>query len=103
MKINHKKAPSDTDTWVKIINKYMETMKKAGYQKCESFISYRQLLQTRLNHPNILQHVNWLQPIRMRLIGIILIIQEKKDGNILHLTFLKGFEDVWMSASGINL
>ena len=54
-----KKAPSDTDTWVKIINKYMETMKKAGYQNVKVY-SYRQLLQTRLNHPNILKHVNWV-------------------------------------------
>ena len=54
-----KKAPADTDTWVKIINKYMETMKHAGYQNVKVY-SYRQLLQTRLNHPNILQHVNWV-------------------------------------------
>ena len=54
-----KKAPADTDTWVKIINKYMEDMKKAGYQNVKVY-SYRQLLQTRLNHPNILQHVNWV-------------------------------------------
>jgi len=54
-----KKAPADTDTWVKIINKYMETMKHAGYQNVKVY-SYRQLLQTRLNHPDILQHVNWV-------------------------------------------
>lgn len=54
-----KKAPTDTTTWVKIINKYMETMKHAGYQNVKVY-SYRQLLQTRLNHPNILQHVNWV-------------------------------------------
>ena len=54
-----KKAPADTDTWVKIINKYMEDMKKAGYQNVKVY-SYRQLLQTRLNHPNILKHVNWV-------------------------------------------
>ena len=54
-----KKAPADTDTWVKIINKYMETMKHAGYQNVKVY-SYRQLLQTRLNHPNILKHVNWV-------------------------------------------
>ena len=54
-----KKAPADTDTWVKIINKYMEDMKKAGYQNVKVY-SYRQLLQTRLNHPDILQHVNWV-------------------------------------------
>ena len=54
-----KKAPTDTTTWVKIINKYMETMKQAGYQNVKVY-SYRQLLQTRLNHPNILQHVNWV-------------------------------------------
>ena len=65
--------------------------------------SYRQLLQTRLNHPNILQHVTGLQLIRMRLIGTILIIQEKKDGNILHLTLLKGFGVMLMLASGIKM
>ena len=54
-----KKAPADTDIWVKIINKYMENMKKAGYQNVKVY-SYRQLLQTRLNHPNILKHVNWV-------------------------------------------
>ena len=54
-----KKAPSDTGTWVKIINKYMATMKQAGYQNVNVY-SYRQLLQTRLNHPDILQHVNWV-------------------------------------------
>ena len=54
-----KKAPADTDTWIKIINKYMEDMKKAGYQNVKVY-SYRQLLQTRLNHPNILKHVNWV-------------------------------------------
>ena len=54
-----KRAPSETGTWVKIINKYMETMKHAGYQNVKVY-SYRQLLQTRLNHPNILQHVNWV-------------------------------------------
>ena len=54
-----KRAPSDTGTWVKIINKYMATMKQAGYQNVNVY-SYRQLLQTRLNHPNILQHVNWV-------------------------------------------
>ena len=54
-----KRAPSDTGTWVKIINKYMATMKQAGYQNVEVY-SYRQLLQTRLNHPDILQHVNWV-------------------------------------------
>ena len=54
-----KRAPSDTGTWVKIINKYMETMRQAGYQNVEVY-SYRQLLQTRLNHPDILQHVNWV-------------------------------------------
>ena len=54
-----KRAPSDTGIWVKIINKYMATMKKAGYQNVKVY-SYRQLLQTRLNHPDILQHVNWV-------------------------------------------
>ena len=54
-----KRAPSDTGTWVKIINKYMTTMKQAGYQNVKVY-SYRQLLQTRLNHPDILQHVNWV-------------------------------------------
>ena len=54
-----KRAPSDTGTWVKIINKYMATMKQAGYQNVNVY-SYRQLLQTRLNHPDILQHVNWV-------------------------------------------
>ena len=54
-----KRAPSDTGILVKIINKYMETMKHAGYQNVKVY-SYRQLLQTRLNHPNILQHVNWV-------------------------------------------
>ena len=54
-----KRAPSDTGTWVKIINKYMATMKQAGYQNVKVY-SYRQLLQTRLNHPDILQHVNWV-------------------------------------------
>ena len=54
-----KKAPTDTATWVKIINKYMATMKQAGYQNVKVY-SYRQLLQTRLNHPDILQHVNWV-------------------------------------------
>ena len=54
-----KRAPSDTGTWVKIINKYMATMKQAGYQNVKVY-SYRQLLQTRLNHPDIVQHVNWV-------------------------------------------
>ena len=54
-----KRAPSDTGTWVKIINKYMATMRQAGYQNVKVY-SYRQLLQTRLNHPDILQHVNWV-------------------------------------------
>ena len=54
-----KRAPSDTGTWVKIINKYMATMKQAGYQNVKVY-SYRQLLQTRLNYPDILQHVNWV-------------------------------------------
>ena len=54
-----KRAPSDTGPWVKIINKYMATMKQAGYQNVKVY-SYRQLLQTRLNHPDILQHVNWV-------------------------------------------
>ena len=54
-----KRALSDTGTWVKIINKYMATMKQAGYQNVKVY-SYRQLLQTRLNHPDILQHVNWV-------------------------------------------
>ena len=54
-----KRAPSDTGILVKIINKYMETMRQAGYQNVEVY-SYRQLLQTRLNHPDILQHVNWV-------------------------------------------
>ena len=54
-----KRAPSDTGIWIKIINKYMDTMKKAGYQNVKVY-SYRQLLQTRLNHPDILQHVNWV-------------------------------------------
>ena len=54
-----KRAPNDTGIWIKIINKYMDTMKKAGYQNVKVY-SYRQLLQTRLNHPDILQHVNWV-------------------------------------------
>ena len=54
-----KRAPSDTGILVKIINKYMETMRQAGYQNVKVY-SYRQLLQTRLNHPDILQHVNWV-------------------------------------------
>ena len=54
-----KRAPSDTGILVKIINKYMETMRQAGYQNVKIY-SYRQLLQTRLNHPDILQHVNWV-------------------------------------------
>ena len=54
-----KRAPSDTGIWVKIINKYMATMKQDGYQNVKVY-SYRQLLQTRLNHPDILQHVNWV-------------------------------------------
>ncbi|HEW0668591.1 TPA: 1,4-beta-N-acetylmuramidase [Streptococcus pneumoniae] len=54
-----KRAPSDTDTWVKIINKYMDTMKQAGYQNVYVY-SYRSLLQTRLKHPDILKHVNWV-------------------------------------------
>ena len=54
-----KRAPSDTGILVKIINKYMATMKQAGYQNVKVY-SYRQLLQTRLNHPDILQHVNWV-------------------------------------------
>ena len=37
-----KRAPSDTGTWVKIINKYMSTMKQAGYQNVNVY-SYRQL------------------------------------------------------------
>lgn len=54
-----KRASNDTGIWIKIINKYMDTMKKAGYQNVKVY-SYRQLLQTRLNHPDILQHVNWV-------------------------------------------
>ena len=54
-----KAAPKDTKTWVKIVNKYMETMHKAGYTNVRIY-SYRHLLQTRLNHPDILQHVNWV-------------------------------------------
>ena len=54
-----KKSSSRYRHLVKIINKYMETMKRAGYQNVKVY-SYRQLLQTRLNHPNILQHVNWV-------------------------------------------
>ena len=54
-----KRSPSDTGILVKIINKYMETMRQAGYQNVKIY-SYRQLLQTRLNHPDILQHVNWV-------------------------------------------
>lgn len=54
-----KRAPSDTGILVKIINKYMETMRQAGYQNVKVY-SYRQLLQTRLNHPDILQYVNWV-------------------------------------------
>lgn len=54
-----KRAPSDTGILVKIINKYMETMRQAGYQNVKIY-SYRQLLQTRLNHLDILQHVNWV-------------------------------------------
>lgn len=54
-----KRAPSDTGTWVKIINKYMDTMKQAGYQNVYVY-SYRSLLQTRLKHPDILKHVNWV-------------------------------------------
>ena len=54
-----KKAPTDTETWVKIINKYMASMKQAGYQNVKVY-SYRSLLQSRLNHPDILQHVNWV-------------------------------------------
>ena len=54
-----KRAPSDTGILVKIINKYMETMRQAGYQNVKIY-SYRQLLQTRLNHSDILQHVNWV-------------------------------------------
>ena len=54
-----KRASNDTGIWVKIINKYMTTMKQAGYQNVKVY-SYRQLLQTRLNHPDILQHVNWV-------------------------------------------
>ena len=37
----------------------MATMKQAGYQNVKVY-SYRQLLQIRLNHPDILQHVNWV-------------------------------------------
>ena len=59
MIINLRKLQQIRDTWVKIINKYMEDMKKAGYQNVKVY-SYRQLLQTRLNHPNILKHVNWV-------------------------------------------
>ena len=54
-----KKAPTDTRTWVKIINKYMSKMRQAGYQNVKVY-SYRSLLQTRLNHPDILRHVNWV-------------------------------------------
>ena len=54
-----KKAPTDTGTWVKIINKYIAKMRQAGYQNVKVY-SYRSLLQTRLNHPDILQHVNWV-------------------------------------------
>ena len=54
-----KKAPTDTATWVKIINKYVASMKQAGYQNVKVY-SYRSLLQSRLNHPDILQHVNWV-------------------------------------------
>ena len=54
-----KKAPTDTGTWVKIINKYIAKMRQAGYQNVKVY-SYRSLLQTRLNHPDILRHVNWV-------------------------------------------
>ena len=59
MKINLRKHRQIQLLGLKIINKYMETMKHAGYQNVKVY-SYRQLLQTRLNHPNILQHVNWV-------------------------------------------
>ena len=54
-----KAAPKDTKTWVKIVNKYMETMHKAGYTNVRIY-SYRHLLQTRLNHPDILKYVDWV-------------------------------------------
>ena len=54
-----KAAPKDTKTWVKIVNKYMDTMHKAGYTNVRVY-SYRNLLQTRLNHPDILKYVDWV-------------------------------------------
>ena len=54
-----KAAPKDTKTWVKIVNKYMETMHKAGYTNVRVY-SYKHLLQTRLNHPDILKYVDWV-------------------------------------------
>ena len=54
-----KAAPKDTKTWVKIVNKYMDTMHKAGYTNVRIY-SYRHLLQTRLNHPDILKYVDWV-------------------------------------------
>ena len=54
-----KAAPKDTKTWVKIVNKYMDTMHKAGYTNVRIY-SYKHLLQTRLNHPDILKYVDWV-------------------------------------------
>lgn len=54
-----KRAPQDQATWVKIINKYMQTMHDAGYNNVRVY-SYRYLLQTRLNHPDILKYVDWV-------------------------------------------
>ena len=58
--VNKKKsAPKDTATWVKIVNKYMDAMHQAGYSNVRIY-SYRHLLQTRLNHPDILKYVDWV-------------------------------------------
>lgn len=54
-----KRAPDDTQTWVNIVNAYMDTMNRNGYHNVEVY-SYRHLLQTRLNHPDILKHVSWV-------------------------------------------
>ena len=53
-----KTAPTDTGTWVSIINTYLNTMSANGYNNVDVY-SYRSLLQTRLNHPDILKHVSW--------------------------------------------
>lgn len=52
-------APSDTGTWASIITSYINTMNMNGYQNVNVY-SYRYLLETRLNHPDILKYTSWV-------------------------------------------